>query len=126
MNIVYSNDNSAMKIYGDHSPHPVITETAVVNELGGPENAFHRLKQLQPFWARSKDSEVHPFSMRDLKLTLDNERRGCRYWRWENLNGPKVKESTGYDWVKGYAYCELDGTFVFVDSNNAPTYTVKM
>jgi hypothetical protein len=72
MNIIHANDNSSMKIYGDHSPHPVVAETAVVNELGGPETAFHRLKQLQPFWARSKASEVHPFSMRDLELTLDN------------------------------------------------------
>ena len=123
MNIVHANDNSSMKIFGDYSPHPVIADTAVINELGGPEAAFHRLKQLQSFWVR-QPSERYPFSARDLELTLDNERRGCRYWHWENLSGSKVKESIGWDFVKGYAY--QDGrSFVFVDGNNQPVYTVN-
>lgn len=123
MKVIHANGSSAMKIYGGHSPHPVIAETTVVNDLGGPEQAFHALKALQPFWVRSKVSETWPFSVRDLELTFDNQRRGYRHWRWESLSGPAVKKSTGYDFVKGYSY--RDGNaYVFVDGNNNPVHTV--
>ena len=123
MNIVHANDGSSMKIYGDYSPHPVIAEAAIVNELGGPEQAFHTLKSMESLFVR-KGTESYPISARDLALTLDNHQRGERHWRWERLEGSAVKQSTGYDYMKGYGYYEGD-TFVFVDGSNKPEYTVR-
>ena len=38
-----------MKIYGNHSPYPVIADADVVEKLGGPEAAFHEIKRINGY-----------------------------------------------------------------------------
>lgn len=115
MKTQYANDNSSVKIYGDHSPWPVIATTEVVAHLGGEESAYHEIKRMQPFLPAPM-LEAHPLGMLELGFARENEQRGEKYWCWRRMEGQAVKKSTGYDYVKGFGHAETDG-FVFVNSN---------
>lgn len=103
-----SPDGTAVKIYGDHSPHPIIADASVVAQLGGAEAAFHHLKRMHNNVLLPRmGSESHPISMRDLELLEQNIADRQRTWRWISIQ-------RGRDIYWGYARQDGD-VEVFVD-----------
>jgi len=102
MRTVWAHDGSAVKIYGQHSPHPIIAESAAVEHFGDVETTFHQLHRMrrENWLPRPSASERHPFGMRDIELADENERRQCRHWTW-GTHYPSANE-----YVFGYHYHE--------------------
>ena len=124
MKTEYNHDETAVSIIGDYSPHAVVAETVVIDQLGGIESAYHEIKRLQnSCLLPRRGSSVWPLSERDLRYALDNEQRDHQYWQFKHMEGPRVRECTGYDFVHGYGY--MDGNeFVFVNGQDVPVFRV--
>lgn len=124
METTYNTDQTAVRIIGDYSPHPiyVMADTAIL--LGGIESTYHEIKRLQHADRLPRmGSSSHPLTLRDMRYARENEQRGMRFWQYKSLEGPCVKESTGYDCVYGYGH--YDGTdFVFVNAADEIVYRI--
>ena len=106
-------DGSAVKIYGQHSPHPIIATNDVVKHFEDVETTFHQLHRLRKagMLARPEAGEGRPFSMADVKLAEENEQRGHRHWRFGTLY------PTVHEYIRGYHYIE-NGFAVFRDGTH--------
>lgn len=125
MKAEYSPDGTVVRISGDYSPHPVIAAGELVALLGGPEPAYHAIKQVQCLLPH-QGSSAHPLTLRDWHYTLQNQQHQARCWRWLRREGSHVREDTGYDFVFGYAFRdEQAGVDVFVDSDDRPVFRVR-
>lgn len=125
MDITYNTSRTAVKIVGDHSPHPIFADAAVVEGIGGPVPTYHEIKRLaNMFLLPRMGSSVWPFTERDLRYARENERLGQRHWQWyHNLEGQRVQQSTGYDFVNGYGYEDSAG-ITLVNANDDPVYVI--
>jgi excisionase family DNA binding protein len=122
-----SPDGIAVKIWGLHSPHPVIITTELMEKLGGPEPAFHRIKALEKDNCLPRfGEETHPLTLRDLSYAEENERLGYRHWLYAKHQGQHVRESTGYDMVWGYQQYDDEGRVVVVDAIDKPLFTIDL
>jgi len=105
MNIVWSSDGSAAKIFGDHSFQPVIVKSELVDLFDGDcEELFHAYHRLYKQNALPyAGSESHPVSLRCWNLALDNAERGEKYWKWgQHMEG--CWQYTGLHYIEnGYA-----------------------
>ena len=126
MDTVYSNDRTAVKISGDYSPHIVIAMTDLVDDLGGVEAAFHRIKKLQGACLMPRmGSESRPLTRRDMRYAIENESKGVRYWKWYDLQGYPVRRDTGYDFVNGYGY-KIGDVITLVNDKDEPVFRVEV
>jgi hypothetical protein len=114
----WSSDDSAVKIYGDVSPWPVIAKSDVVAHFGSVEETFHGIHRLwvEDMLPRPNANESRPFSMRDIELAEENRERGYRHWRFGSFGPPLRHRGSSYDKVWGYYY-EENGYAVFPDIN---------
>jgi len=98
----WSSDGSAVKILGEHSPHPVIVMRAVVTHFGNTGETFHAIHRLRAakLLPRPSAGERYPFTMRDIELAEDNVLRGERYWRFGTLY------PSPHEYVRGYYHRE--------------------
>jgi len=117
MRELWSNDKSSVKIFGDFSPYPIIVLAAVVTHFGSTEAAFHNIHALrsQNALPRPYASESFPFSMKDVELAIENQRRGERYWVFGTLY------PTAYEFVRGYYHLAGD-TATFSGGTNVKLY----
>jgi hypothetical protein len=126
MDVLVAQDGLALRVTGDHSPHPVYLSAALAVALGGPEPAYHEIKRLaRLFMLPRMGSESHPLTERDLRYARANEAAGARIWRWLKLEGPAVKTATGYDFIFGYCRREADA-LVFVDGGDTAVYEIPV
>ena len=122
MKTEYNPDETAVRIIGDYSPHAVVAETAVIEQLGGIEPAYHEIKRLQnAHLLPRRGSSKWPLSERDLRYARDNEGPGEQHWQYKQMEGPRVRECTGYDFVNGYGYM-AGGEFVFANDRDVPVF----
>jgi len=107
----WSTDGTAVKIYGQISPHPIIATASAVAHFGDTETTFHQIHQLRRknLLPRPEDSEAHPFSMTDINLALENKRLGYRHWQYGTLY-PTVNE-----YIRGYYH--IEGEFAVFRDN---------
>jgi len=108
MKELWSLDKSAVKIYGDYSPHPVIVTKDVYEHFGGEtEKVFHSIQGMMKEMPRLRSSECHPFSMIDITFADENSYRGTsgsnRHWKFGTLSNSR-------EFVTGYYYMSEDGT----------------
>lgn len=103
-----SPDGTAVKIYGDYSPYPVVAMLDVVDYLGGVEKAFHYIKdQAARNLLPRMGSERRPLTLRDMEILTWNQAVGHRLWRWIDIQ-------RGNEMFWGYA--RREGTVeVFTD-----------
>lgn len=126
MKVIYSQDRTAMQIVGDYSPHPIYAESTVVENLGGAELAYHKIKLLASrFMLPRMGSQTHPLTSRDLRYANENVQRNERYWQWYSLEGYPVKQDTGWDFVFGYGHKNAEGAIILVNANDEPVYVVN-
>ena len=111
MRIEYSDDSSAARIYGDHSPWPIVIKSEVIDLFNGDfEELFyeyHRLYRMN--FLPYAGGENHPVSIKAWNYALENRERGEKYW-WYGSKGP----SGNYDVVWGFYYID-GGHAVFPD-----------
>ena len=103
-------DRSAVKIYGDISPHPIIVTKEVVDLFSGnTEAVFHEIHRLRSskLLPRAGSSESHPFGIKDIKYALENKTIGHRHWRFSRLQ-------THNEWIRGFYY--IDGEHAVFES----------
>lgn len=125
MRTVYANDYSSVKIYGNHSPWPVIVDMEVFTQFGDAESAFHAVKALQPFLP-VQPNETYPLDAKKLQMACDNQARGERYWQYRKMTGERVKDSTGYDMVRGFGHAGPNDEFVFINTDTGqPVYHIR-
>lgn len=119
-------EQSGLLIYGDYSTTGVCVSMDVLEaEFNGDiEEAFHRVKEYQNSGLLPRNGSVsRPLSMRDMELYRRNADLGRRHWVYISRDGSDVRESTGYDFVKGYGYYNKYG-FIIVDKKNKPVFVV--
>lgn len=111
---VWAVDGSAVKIYGSHSPHPIIASSIVVAHFGDAETTFHEMHRLrrEGWLPRPQASERHPYRMTDVALALENEEHQKRIWRWGTLYPSANEYIFGYYWIDGDCAVFRDGTRV--------------
>lgn len=114
MRTIWAHDNSAVKIFGDFSPHPIIATAEVAEALGGAEKMFHEIHRLrrERLLPRANSCASFPFSLRDIELAQENEERGRRYWRWGTLYPSPREYIRGYYWIDENEAVFSDGTRV--------------
>jgi excisionase family DNA binding protein len=124
MQTIYNPTQTAVEITGDHSPHPVYANVDVVDALGGPETAYHRIKRWQNAGLMPRmGSRAWPLTLRDLRLAQANEKLGRRHWQFLQPQGEMTRQSTGYDFVSGYGYI-TDEEIVIVDESDRPIWRI--
>ena len=99
MKVVWSQDRSAVKIYGDYSPHPIIVTAEVCAMFNEDcELVFHTINNYRKrgFLPRANSSECNPFNKMDIRLAMANEFLNCRFWVYGTLY------PTVHEYVRGY------------------------
>lgn len=118
MKTLWSSDGTAVKIWGDYSPHPVIALKEVVEHFGSVEDAYHNLQHLRGdgYLPRLGSSENFPFSMKDVSLAYENRDRGTRYrercWRFGTIYPSAHEFVRGYYRIEGNTAVFSGGTRV--------------
>lgn len=126
MRTVYNQDQTAVQIIGDYSPHPITAMMDVIEGLGGIEPAYHEIKRLaNRFLLPRTGSAERPLTQRDMRYARENETLGKRHWRWFNLQNGNVKRDTGYDFVYGYGF-RADGAITLVNADDKPVFVVEV
>ena len=110
MKTQYNQDKTALKIYGDHSPHPVMLTTDVFNEYfeGDASNAFHTIKN---WHKKNLLASTGIFDKSNLKYTVNNVCFNKRFWQWVNIQRWN-QIFWGYAHKEGGKYIFCDGTIV--------------
>jgi len=118
MNTQWSPDGTAVKIWGNYSPHPVIVLKEVVDYYGGDiEETFHAVQKLRKGYLPRVDAgESFPFSMRDIQMGEENRERGTayrqRYWRFGTIYPTPTEYVRGYYHLEGNVAVFSGGTRV--------------